>query len=260
MHGSLTFCVGVAVLLGASLPSWAGTVYDVNPHFNAAWNAGSGGATAAAPYSFGTAVTPGSFTPFALEATDTVGTGMTFRRMYYSDTPGDSYPSMMYFDSPVAYTDRRTHYAPHEITVHPREVPLSPEYAAIRFSAPVAGVYDLDVSFFARADNLDRFHQSRAIVLLNGSQVFSQLVSYLGFPGPAGATYANQWTLGANDTIDVLVGTGDGTNWGDTTAIHLSIEGPDVAAVPLPAAAWMGVALLGGSLAPAGLRRWRSRG
>jgi hypothetical protein len=125
--------------------------------------------------------------------------------------------------------DGTIHWLPGQTTAHPGQ---NGEYAIFRFTAPNAGLYEIDALF---SGNDDFGTTTDVHVLLNSISLFSGAVNSAwsgGLPG-AGPTFSSApLSLLAGDTIDFAVGRGSNNTYiNDTTGIS-----GQVTAVPEAAA------------------------
>ncbi len=133
-------------------------------------------------------------------------------------------------------TDSTYGYAAETMSLHPSN---SGDYAVLRWTAPGAGNYTIDASFFDVNGGSNTDPATVDVhVLHNNSSIFSDNLD--------NSTTLSDFTiasimLGINDTIDFVVGAGgNGYAW-DHTQLEATIS-----AVPIPAAAWLfGSGLLG---------------
>ena len=88
------------------------------------------------------------------------------------------------------------------------------EFSVIRFTAPDAGDYQIDVTFGAGDSTTTDVH-----VLAAGSSVFAGAINGVG----ANTAFNGQASLLAGDTIDFAVGAGGNGFFSDTTLIHAKI-------------------------------------
>lgn len=117
------------------------------------------------------------------------------------------------------------------------------QFAIIRWTAPSAGNYDLDVSF--RGDDFVGPTTTDVHVLDNGVSLFASGVTAYG-PGPS---FSSVVSVAAGDKIDFAVGVGtDGSYLFDSTGIEAIIS-PAISGVPGPASLTLfalgGLGLLG---------------
>ena len=134
------------------------------------------------------------------------------------------------------------------------------QYAVVRFTAPTAGLYDIDASFYG----LDTAGTSTDVhILVDGISIFTGAVNsaYVSGPG-AGSTADLQRSLLANQNVDFVVGYGvNQTYFYDSTGMTAVLSVADPAPtepgtpVPLPG----GLALLGAGLLGLGAVRRASR-
>lgn len=94
----------------------------------------------------------------------------------------------------------------------------SGEFSVVRFTSPAAGLFNVSGSFLG-ADLVGT--STDVHILLNGSAVFNG--SVLGFGAGSGAAFNSNWSLTAGDTLDFVVGWGNGDFTSDSTAISASI-------------------------------------
>jgi hypothetical protein len=135
----------------------------------------------------------------------------------------DQTPVVLKNDTSAIQTVSGLHLKPETLGMHPGP---SGQYSIVRWTAPTAGVFDVDSVFEAR-DRNDAW-AADVHVLVNGVSVFAQ--SFAGSLGATSNPYQSQIVLSTGDTIDFAVGWGvNNTHLGDTTALHATIT-----AVPDP--------------------------
>ena len=105
----------------------------------------------------------------------------------------------------------------------------SGEFSVIRFTSPAAGLFNVSGSFLG-ADLVGT--TTDVHILLNGSEVFAG--SVLGFSTGSGPSFNSNWSFSAGDTLDFVVGWGNGDFTSDATLISAVIT-----QVPEPGAAAM---------------------
>jgi hypothetical protein len=110
---------------------------------------------------------------------------------------------------------------PHALYLHPGSVG---EYAVVRFTAPVKGVYKLSGQFYALDDNGSGTITDVWILQNNITTVYSSNVNYYG--GAKFASFTSKMVqLQAGQTLDFEVGFGSDMNYGnDTTGLNAVIE------------------------------------
>ena len=97
------------------------------------------------------------------------------------------------------------------------------EYAALRFTAPIEGKYTVASRFF---DVVKDGRATVSIDLFRGDEkIWSGDLNLTSESGSA--AYTAELALGAGETLTVVVGIGDETGYGDTTAVDLKITAPD---------------------------------
>ena len=110
---------------------------------------------------------------------------------------------------------------PFSFTWPPRQVALHPgprgQYSVVRWIAPVADRYDIAATFtglFHATTDVHLFHNSRAC-----------FTSQLNLGGsPNSASHTSEMTLAKGDTIDFVVGWGNGSYGSDSTALTATIK------------------------------------
>jgi hypothetical protein len=116
---------------------------------------------------------------------------------------------------------------PHSVHLHPGS---GGQFSVIRWTAPTAGVFSLDVAF--RGDDFAYPTSTDVHVLHNGNSLFSGGVYVYG---PADS-FEKVVSVQSGDTIDFVVGVGsDGYFFGDTTGISATlteVQGPAVDTTP----------------------------
>jgi hypothetical protein len=105
-------------------------------------------------------------------------------------------------------------WGPNELSLHPGS---AGQYSVLRFEAPGAGIYQLNVVF----QGIDQTGASTDVhVLKDNVSLFDQQVT--GFHVPT--SFATALNLAQNDTIDFAVGFGaNGTYFDDSTGTHAVI-------------------------------------
>ena len=88
------------------------------------------------------------------------------------------------------------------------------EPSVFRFTAPAAGPYRLESSFFG-SDNVGT--STDVHVLLNNAPIFNGTVS--GFGTNSGPAFNTHLVLPAGDRVDFAIGFGNGAFFNDTTGI-----------------------------------------
>jgi hypothetical protein len=93
----------------------------------------------------------------------------------------------------------------------------NPDYGVTRFTAPTAGLYSIDVSFFGIT--IDTAH---VLVVMDGNPLYSATHSGYG-PGNV-LTFTEDVSLQQGDTIDFAVGPGPGGNAYDYVGLNATIS------------------------------------
>lgn len=110
---------------------------------------------------------------------------------------------------------------PFKFTWPPRQVALHPgphgEYSVVRWTAPTADRYNIAATFAGLAQATTDVH-----LLHNGRPQFAALLNIGGKPNAA--THTGELTLARGDTIDFVVGWGNGSNGSDSTALTATIK------------------------------------
>ncbi|MCU0962454.1 MAG: alpha-galactosidase [Pirellulaceae bacterium] len=91
------------------------------------------------------------------------------------------------------------------------------EYAVVRWTAPQAGQYELTAKFLA----IDTQATTDVHVLHNGKELFGQRLQLDGSPGTA--EYAHGLAAAAGDTVDCVVGWGNGSYVCDSTGLEIRV-------------------------------------
>lgn len=110
----------------------------------------------------------------------------------------------------------------------------SGQFSVVRFTAPAAGLFNVSGSFLG-ADIVGT--TTDVHILLNGGAIFNGAVS--GFDAGSGPSFNSDWSLAMGDTLDFVVGWGNGNFDFDSTAISAVIT-----QVPEPGTA--AILILGG--------------
>jgi hypothetical protein len=110
---------------------------------------------------------------------------------------------------------------PFSFTWPPRQVALHPgprgEYSAVRWTAPVTDSYAVDATFKGLANATTDAH-----VVHHGQPLFQARLNLEGRPNTA--RYAAQLKLVQGDTVDFVVGWGNGSYGSDSTALDAAIK------------------------------------
>jgi hypothetical protein len=110
-------------------------------------------------------------------------------------------------------------WQPHELTFHPGP---DGERSVLRWTAPSAGTYTIDVTFGGR----DPGGASTNVHVLRGvNPLFDGNV--VGFYGAPVEFHSGNMNLSAGETIDFVVGDGGNDHFDDTTAIDAQIRDAD---------------------------------
>ncbi len=109
---------------------------------------------------------------------------------------------------------------PFQFTWPPRQVALHPgprgEYSVVRWTAPAADRYKIAAKFAGL------FHATTDVhVLCNGRSQFNTVLNLSGSPNEA--AHGGEVTLAEGDTVDFVVGWGDGSYGSDSTALTATI-------------------------------------
>ncbi len=94
------------------------------------------------------------------------------------------------------------------------------EYSVVRFTTPQAGVYSVQASFLA----IDKKATTDVHVLHGGQSVFDG--SIRAEDDRTLSKYDNRLTLAKGDTLDFVVGWGNGTHICDSTGLEVALTGP----------------------------------
>ena len=112
---------------------------------------------------------------------------------------------------------------PFQFTWPARQVALHPgpngEYSVLRWTAPAAGRYTVTATFSGLFNATVDAH-----LLHNGRSRFDALLNLQGRPNAA--TNVTELDLARNDTLDFVVGCGNGSYGSDSTALSLAIKSP----------------------------------
>ena len=95
------------------------------------------------------------------------------------------------------------------------------EYSVVRWTAPEAGAYEVRAKFLA----IDQNTTTDVHVLHGGRPVFDRLINLRGQGKQA--TYDGKITVARGDTLDFVVGWGNGTYICDSTGLEVDLKGPD---------------------------------
>lgn len=110
---------------------------------------------------------------------------------------------------------------PFKFTWPPRQVALHPgphgEYSVVRWTAPAADRYRIAATFTGFAKATTDVH-----ILHNGRSQFDALLNIGGSPNAA--THTSELAMAKGDTIDFVVGWGNGSYGSDSTALTVAIK------------------------------------
>lgn len=120
------------------------------------------------------------------------------------------------------------------------------EFSVVRFTSPEAGLFNVSGAFLG-ADLVGA--STDVHILLNGSAVFDGNV--FGFGAGSGTSFNSNWSLAAGDTLDFVVGWGNGDFTSDATSVSAVIT-----QVPEPTAS--ALLVLGGLAAARAVRSRRN--
>ena len=95
------------------------------------------------------------------------------------------------------------------------------EYSVVRWTAPAAGAVDVTATFTGLAEKAT----TDVHVLHRGRALFDGLLNLSGAPNEAG--FHKTVTVAAGDTIDCVVGWGNGSYGGDTTGLIFTLKTAD---------------------------------
>ena len=184
-----------------------GVTYDVAADFSTSSNPNG-------VWSYGYALTlGGSFTLYN-QAGSTLGIDYWSLSGGVPDVAHNSTPNPVSLGTPL--------FAPYQAALHPGQYG---EYSIFRFTAPVAGSYQLQTSF----SGIDTNGTTTDVhVLTNDAVIFSGSVN--GFGPGTGPGLVTNLVLQANDRVDFAVGYGsDGNYFDDATGIQATL----ILAVPM---------------------------
>ena len=137
---------------------------------------------------------------------------------------GSATPSAVKNDTDRDFDREETHWPAGVFCLHPGAV--NGEYSAARFTAPIEGTYTVSARFFGTYIR----GTTTSIDLLRGNKKVNQKI-WSGdinlSSGSNEAAYSGQLTLRAGENLNVVVGIGNGSGGGDTTAVDLKITAPD---------------------------------
>lgn len=198
--------LALLILAASSVASArAATIYDAAAEFSPTDNPNG-------PWSYGYKPTfNGPFIPAA--QTGAVGP-IDF---WYGGVASDGNPAISRNGSTSTAFNGTARYLPGQLVMHPGP---GNEYAVLRFTNPEAGL----ASFTASFEGVDIVGTTTDVyVLQNGSVVFSGLVN--GFGPGTGPTFTTPDTFALNrgDTLDFMVGFGNGNYFFDSTGVSVRI-------------------------------------
>lgn len=129
------------------------------------------------------------------------------------------------------------------VSIEPLTMSMHPgaagQVSIVRYTTASAGTYSISAAFWGQ--NFVGPTSTDVHVRVDSGDLFTGYVA--GFGSPSTQSYSGSWTLGANQTIDFIVGTGGNGHGYDSTGFRATVT-----AVPEPAttALWLaGVAVLG---------------
>jgi len=106
-------------------------------------------------------------------------------------------------------------WTPGRLSLHPGP---KGEYSVVRWTAPESGRYDLEAVFLA----IDEETTTDVHVLQGGQPLFKGMINLDG-QGPQ-ATYKRELAIEKGDTLDFVVGFGNGTYISDSTGLEVSLR------------------------------------
>jgi hypothetical protein len=251
VKGMLKAIVALSIMSAVANRASADLVFSAADDFSTATNP-------AGPWSYGTTgpTLTGSFTLFPnLE----FGTGSSAGVDGWHGTEtafGGHFPYVVKNTTTLIVSPPNVVYLPGKIVLHPAPDPSfggDRAYSVVRFTAPAAGLFNLQTVFEGRAPTNEGFPEGTTTdvhVLLDGVALFNGAVN--GFGPSSDQSYATSLNLHVGDIVDFAVGTGvDGSFLNDST----QLDAVFTSAVPEPstAASMLSVVAICAGLTP--LRR-----
>lgn len=118
-------------------------------------------------------------------------------------------PSTKPVETPFSFT-----WPPRQVAVHPGP---RGEYSVVRWTAPAADSYAVEATFTGLANATTDAH-----ILRHGQPLFEARLNLQGHPNAA--RHVAQLKLAQGDTLDFVVGWGNGSYGSDSTALHVTIK------------------------------------
>jgi len=136
----------------------------------------------------------------------------------HSSTLGTNEPLVILNSASWPVTIGTVTWKPHSLSLHPGP---KGEYSVVRFTAPKAGTYKIDSTFA----EIDQKTTTDVHVLVDGRPISDAYIQLNGL----GATspFSGSVDLAAGDTVDFVVGYGNGHYDYDSTGLDAKITGPD---------------------------------
>jgi hypothetical protein len=136
----------------------------------------------------------------------------------WQDKSGGLEPNVTYNDTKAPVNALGVLWEPGRLSLHPGP---SGEFSVLRWTAPSAGDYRLAGKFLSIAERAT----TDAHVLHNGKSIFDSFINLEG--NGMGAPFAADVSVKAGDTIDFIVGWGNGEFGGDSTGVEAAIKSAD---------------------------------
>lgn len=211
----LTLALFTAGSLTAALPAAAQHVYDASADFSTTANASplDGGV-----FSYGTEASLGG--PFSLNTQMYTFTGNVSGAVQGWADPDNGFP---YITKDVSNTNFVNINGNTSITVVPGQLDLHPgpsgEYSVLRFTAPTTSTY----SFFSSFGGVDSNPTTTDVhVLLDGTALANGGINVNG-GGNTASLASSSLALTKGDTLDFVVGYGNGTYFNDSTGLYATV-------------------------------------
>lgn len=131
---------------------------------------------------------------------------------------GGSEPCVFYNPSDRPVDLHGIHWAPRSVAFHPGP---KGEYSDIRYAAPVAGDYRIQAAF----TGIDEKTTTDVHVLASGKSLFDSFILLEGHG--RNESFSGTVHLAAGESINFVVGYGNGEYYYDSTGLNASVTGPD---------------------------------
>ena len=132
-------------------------------------------------------------------------------------SPGGSDPNVTHNSAAKELSAPWASWPPGQLALHPGP---AAEASAVRWTAPGTGEYEVSASF----DGLGNQPTTDVHILHGEQQIFGSWLNLNG--GSNSAAYAGKLLVAKGDTIDFVVGSGNGSHGGDTTGLRAILRDP----------------------------------